>query len=78
MRSLNGGKNVGVKMAMDNNCTGEHRFFVADVAVVEEANGTAKVCPIIVCTACGEGKKLEFKVSDAPLSIITLEEKRKG
>lgn len=36
---------------MKPNCEGQHRFFVADVAVVEDE---AKVVIIMACTQCGE------------------------
>jgi hypothetical protein len=45
---------------MNVECTGEHRFFVADVATVE-AEG--KIVITIVCTACGEVKSQSVKIT---------------
>lgn len=45
---------------MQSNCTGTHRFFVADVAVVE-AEGIVNV--IVVCTACGESAMRVHRVT---------------
>jgi hypothetical protein len=39
-------------------CYGKHRFFVANDA----ATDSGKVIIFLVCTACGEGKKVEFEV----------------
>ena len=41
-------------------CSGEHRYYVADVAVVE-AEG--KVVPIVICTACGKCISHEVQVT---------------
>jgi len=41
-----------------NSCTGTHRYFVANDAAAE-----GKVIVFLVCTSCGEGKKLEFEVA---------------
>jgi hypothetical protein len=43
---------------MSTECIGTHRFFVANDA----ATDAGKVIIFLVCTACGEGKKVEFEV----------------
>jgi len=43
---------------MSTECTGTHRFFVANDAATDEG----KVLIFLVCTACGESKKVEFEV----------------
>ena len=43
---------------MADSCEGTHRFFVANDA----ATDAGKVIIFLVCTACGEGKKVEFEV----------------
>jgi hypothetical protein len=47
-------------------CTGTHRFFVADCAVVE-SEGTVTV--IVVCTSCGVNQLTKHKVTDAGAEI---------
>lgn len=50
----------------DTGCQGTHRFFVAQDA----ATDAGKVLIFLVCTACGEGKKVEFEVGpSASISI---------
>lgn len=46
---------------MSDTCNGQHRFFCANDA----ATDTGKVIIFLVCTACGEGKKVEFEVEKA-------------
>jgi hypothetical protein len=48
-------------------CTGSHRFFVADVAIAHD-EGTASV--IIVCTSCGLNQITTHAVAK-PYSYIT-------
>ena len=48
------------------NCNGQHRYFVADVAQVE-AEGTVTV--IIVCTACGDSKAIKHQVAGKLLKL---------
>ena len=57
-------------------CKGEHRFYVADVAVVQ-AEG--KVVVVSQCTACGEVRSSEVQVTKVPgASIVsTRNEKEK-
>ena len=43
-------------------CKGIHRYFVAETGTVENSEG-AKVCVVIVCTACGESKLIEHILS---------------
>jgi hypothetical protein len=43
-----------------SNCTGEHRFYVAEVCGVESEG---KLFVIIVCTSCGEFRTHELAVS---------------
>lgn len=45
-----------------NDCTGTHRYFLADVATVE-AEG--KVCLLSICTSCGDAICKEFYVTKA-------------
>lgn len=44
-------------------CEGQHHYYVAETGTVESEG---KVCVIVVCTACGEGKLLEFPVKGTP------------
>lgn len=56
-------------MTVDTNsvlCAGEHHYFVAETGTVENEG---KVCVVVVCTACGEGKLLEFFVSNSKTPI---------
>ena len=53
-------------------CTGQHRYFVADVAVVE-AEG--KVVPILVCTACGDCVTHDLIVAK-PKTTVTLQKEK--
>jgi uncharacterized OB-fold protein len=55
---------------MAGNCTGDHTYFVADVAIVL-AEG--KVIPIALCTSCGNVVATPVKVADSPNSEIKLE-----
>ena len=48
------------------NCGGLHRFFVA----TDAATDSGRVIVFLVCTACGEGKKVEFEVANA--TAVTL------
>lgn len=45
---------------MDERCEGQHRFFVANDATYE-----GKVYILLVCTACGGDKKIEFEIAPA-------------
>ena len=56
-------------MATPEQCTGEHRFYVADVAIVE-AEG--KVVVILVCTACGKCLHHDIKVADSKTTVTLL------
>ena len=56
----------------DSHCNGEHRFFVADVAVVE-AEG--KVCIMALCTACGTTQMTTHKVTEGhPFTTLKTKE----
>jgi len=50
---------------MGAECTGTHRYFVAETGTVE-AEG--KVCVIIVCTSCGESQLIQHKVAGVILT----------
>ena len=52
---------------MENDCTGQHRYFVAtDAATLGLTTpNSATVMVFLVCTACGEGRKVEFEVGNA-------------
>ncbi len=52
-------------------CDGQHRFHVADVAVVP-AEG--KVCILSLCLNCGKGNKNEFIVAK-PQDDIKIEKR---
>ena len=54
-------------------CNGTHRFYVAADGAVGD---TGTVWVIVVCTACGEAMKKEFKVA-APNSGISLSDSNK-
>ena len=41
-------------------CRGTHRFFCANDAATDKG----RVIIFLVCTACGEGKKVEFEVGN--------------
>jgi hypothetical protein len=41
-------------------CEGSHRFFVADVAVIEDEG---RVCILVVCTSCGDAQCKDFQVT---------------
>jgi hypothetical protein len=43
-------------------CIGTHRYFLADVAVVEDEG---KVCLLSICTSCGDALCKEFQVAKA-------------
>ena len=45
---------------IEMNCTGTHRYFLADVAVVEDEG---KVCLLSICTSCGDAICKEFQVT---------------
>ena len=47
-------------------CSGGHRYFVATDGAVEQ---TGMVFVIAICTACGEAKKFEFRVSDGQCGL---------
>ena len=49
------------KVSESSNCEGQHRYFVANDA----ATDSGKVLIFLVCTACGEGKKIVFEVGPA-------------
>ena len=57
-----------------SSCTGEHRFYVAEVCGVESEG---KLYAIIVCTACGEFRTHELKVSSPHASIRLLKQEEK-
>jgi len=59
---------------MDAECSGGHRFFVAETIGVP-AEGKAVI--LVVCTACGESFSRDFKVSAGtyPLTIPNKVEK---
>jgi hypothetical protein len=42
-------------------CGGLHHYFVA----TDAATDAGKVLVFLVCTACGDGKKVEFEVGQA-------------
>lgn len=48
-------------MGLGQECPGNHRFHVADVAVVHDEG---LVCVIAICLHCGEAKISKFKVTD--------------
>ena len=50
---------------MAEQCEGTHRFFVANDA----ATDSGKVIIFLVCTACGEGKKVDFEVGEKVGSV---------
>lgn len=52
-------------------CEGEHRFFVADVAV---AATEGKVVVIAICTSCGNVKSTEVQVTK-PGGSVALQNK---
>lgn len=56
---------------MQEGCKGTHRFFVAETGLAEEEG---KICVVIVCTACGEGKLIEH-VIDGKLRLLNKKEK---
>ena len=41
-------------------CRGTHHYFVAETGTVEQEG---KVVCVIICTACGESKLIEYKVA---------------
>jgi hypothetical protein len=45
-----------------NDCTGSHRYYLADVAVIEDEG---KVCLLVICTSCGDAMCREFQVAKA-------------
>lgn len=51
-------------------CSGQHRFFVAESGTVESLEGV-KVCSLIICTACGESKLIEHKVAAGGSYTVT-------
>lgn len=55
-------------------CTGEHRYFCAEVIAVE---ATGRVYVLAMCTLCGETFSKEFKVSGGatPLRMLKSEQK---
>lgn len=60
----------------NNDCTADHAFFVAEVIGVPEEG---KVYLIYVCTACGDARMKDFRVSEPGKQIrLLLEEKQKG
>lgn len=56
------------------NCTGTHRYYLADVAVVEEEG---KVCLLTVCTSCGDAQCKEFQVAKAGYKVRLEKQKEK-
>ena len=50
----------------ERGCNGSHRYFIAETGAVEE---TGTIFVISICTACGDAKKSEFKVSEKPSTI---------
>ena len=43
---------------MEEECKGQHRYFVAN-----DASYSGKVFILLVCTACGGAKKVEFDIA---------------
>ena len=56
------------------NCTGTHRYFVADVAVVEDEG---KVSILIVCTSCGDAQCKDFQVAKSGNKVRIEKQKEK-
>jgi len=50
---------------MSSECNGTHHYFV-----VNDAASEGKVFVFLACTACGEGKKLEFEVADKTVMAL--------
>lgn len=45
-------------------CTGNHRYFVAS-----DASHDGAVIVFLVCTGCGEGKRVDFQVASKASSV---------
>jgi hypothetical protein len=60
-------------MGFGKECPGDHRFHVADVAVVHDEG---MVAVIAICLHCGETKMSRFKVSDGAGEIKLEKSKR--
>ena len=59
---------------MSQDCHGTHRYFVADVAVVEEEG---KVCVIVICTSCGDSQMKVFSVTRPNGEFYLIKQKEK-
>ena len=57
-----------------NDCTGTHRYFLADVAVVEDEG---KVCLLSICTSCGDAICKEFIVTKSGNKVRLEKQKEK-
>lgn len=52
---------------MNSNCSGEHRFFVAEVA----ANATTgDVYVLTVCTACGDFRDHKLNIGSGEIRLL--------
>lgn len=56
------------------NCTGTHRYYLADVAVVEKEG---KVCLLLCCTSCGDAICKEFVVTQSGHKVRLEKQKEK-
>jgi hypothetical protein len=57
-------------------CTGQHRFYVAESGTVTNSEGLA-ICSVVVCTACGESKLIQHKVAAEGDYTVTTKNKDK-
>lgn len=49
-------------------CSGEHHYFVA-----QDASYQGKVFILLVCTACGDARKVEFEVAPPDVQVAVQE-----
>jgi hypothetical protein len=56
------------------NCSGTHRYYLADVAVVEDEG---KVCLLMLCTSCGDAQCKEFQVTKTRSKVRLEKQKEK-
>ena len=58
----------------ERGCRGEHRYYIATDGAVGD---TGTIFVILVCTACGDAMKKEFKVAEPNSGVSLSDNKQK-